>query len=443
MARIAMIMLSIFVFLFSEASSEVPELLSYQGVLLDSAGNPLTDSANITFTIYDLPTGGNVYWQETQEVGFNQSGRFVVLLGAVNPMGDSVFNDPVRWIGIQVEGDIELSPRIRIVSVGYSHRIGTIDGGSGGTISGNVGIDGDLLVSEKATIGPDNSNTGVNAFVVGRDNTADDSLAAIGGGRYNIASGKSSTIGGGFDNNALGRYSTVAGGAYNSATDTAAFAGGGMSNSADGAYSVVAGGNSNGATGRNSFIGGGQVNSAVADGATLGGGIENIASGIASTVGGGAGVYAQGDYSTACGGAGVVANGNYAIAAGGYNNYAHGEYSSVIGGQHNIASGSHSFAAGLKAHALHNGAFVWADHIDANFESTAENQFLIRALGGVGVGTASPQGALDVSSTTGALIVPRMTAAQRDSLTAVNGMIIYNTSDNQFNFYENGAWVTK
>jgi hypothetical protein len=63
--------------------------------------------------------------------------------------------------------------------------------------------------------------------------------------------------------------------------------------------------------------------------------------------------------------------------------------------------------------------------------------------GNIGIGTTSPQGALDVSSTTGAFIVPRMTTAQRDALTAVNGMIIYNTTDNQFNFRENGVWVTK
>ncbi len=61
----------------------------------------------------------------------------------------------------------------------------------------------------------------------------------------------------------------------------------------------------------------------------------------------------------------------------------------------------------------------------------------------VGIGTSSPQGALDVNSTTGAFIVPRMSTAQRDALTAVNGMIIYNTTTNQFNFYENSAWVTK
>ena len=63
--------------------------------------------------------------------------------------------------------------------------------------------------------------------------------------------------------------------------------------------------------------------------------------------------------------------------------------------------------------------------------------------GSLGIGTSTPQGALDVNSTAGALIVPRMSTEQRDALTAVNGMIIYNISTEQFNFYENGAWVTK
>ncbi|MFA4817989.1 MAG: hypothetical protein WC608_04695 [Parcubacteria group bacterium] len=67
----------------------------------------------------------------------------------------------------------------------------------------------------------------------------------------------------------------------------------------------------------------------------------------------------------------------------------------------------------------------------------------IKNDGKVGIGTTTPQGALDVASTTGALIVPRMTTAQRDALAPVNGMIIYNATTNQFNFRENGAWVLK
>lgn len=83
----------------------------------------------------------------------------------------------------------------------------------------------------------------------------------------------------------------------------------------------------------------------------------------------------------------------------------------------------------------------------AGASGTADNaptvKMAILGNGNVGIGTTNPQGALDVSSTTGALIVPRMTTVQRDALTAVNGMIIYNTTTDQFNFREAGAWVTK
>ena len=61
----------------------------------------------------------------------------------------------------------------------------------------------------------------------------------------------------------------------------------------------------------------------------------------------------------------------------------------------------------------------------------------------VGIGTETPQGALDVVSTTGALIVPRMTATQMGVLSEIPGSIIYNITDDQFYFYEGTAWVTK
>lgn len=41
----------------------------------------------------------------------------------------------------------------------------------------------------------------------------------------------------------------------------------------------------------------------------------------------------------------------------------------------------------------------------------------------------------------GAPILPSYTTAGRDALSAVNGMIIYNTTTNAVNAYENGAWV--
>jgi hypothetical protein len=93
-----------------------------------------------------------------------------------------------------------------------------------------------------------------------------------------------------------------------------------------------------------------------------------------------------------------------------------------------------------------NGSF--GNSVVVNGILTSQSDFFFpggaaKSSGSVGIGTTNPQGALDVNSTTGAFIVPRMTTAQRDALTAVNGMIIYNTTNNQFNFYENGAWVLK
>jgi len=38
------------------------------------------------------------------------------------------------------------------------------------------------------------------------------------------------------------------------------------------------------------------------------------------------------------------------------------------------------------------------------------------------------------------LQVPQLTTAQRDALTPVNGMLIYNSTTNQFERYQNGAW---
>lgn len=62
--------------------------------------------------------------------------------------------------------------------------------------------------------------------------------------------------------------------------------------------------------------------------------------------------------------------------------------------------------------------------------------------GRVGIGTTPATSALlDLSSTTGALILTRLTTTQRNALTAINGMVIYNITDDKFQGYEAGAWV--
>ena len=60
----------------------------------------------------------------------------------------------------------------------------------------------------------------------------------------------------------------------------------------------------------------------------------------------------------------------------------------------------------------------------------------------VGIGTASPatSALLELASTIGALLVTRMTTTQKNALTPVNGMIVYDSTLGKFQGYEAGAW---
>lgn len=72
-----------------------------------------------------------------------------------------------------------------------------------------------------------------------------------------------------------------------------------------------------------------------------------------------------------------------------------------------------------------------------------EPKITLATNGNVGIGATSPasSAALEVASTTGAVLLPRMTSTERDALSAANGMLIYNTTTNKFQGYENGAWT--
>jgi len=64
----------------------------------------------------------------------------------------------------------------------------------------------------------------------------------------------------------------------------------------------------------------------------------------------------------------------------------------------------------------------------------------------VGIGMSNPASTLDVTgnvkiSGANELLLGSMTTTQRNALTAANGMIIYNSTDNKFQGYENGGWA--
>jgi len=70
---------------------------------------------------------------------------------------------------------------------------------------------------------------------------------------------------------------------------------------------------------------------------------------------------------------------------------------------------------------------------------------VIRESGNVLIGTETnvTSALLQLGGTTGALLLSRLTTDQRDVdlTTPINGMILYNSSTNKFQGYENGTWV--
>lgn len=259
-----------------------------------------------------------------------------------------------------------------------------------------------------------------------------DSPNVIGGSFANlttVAVYGATIAGGGGDlvfNRVTDSYGAIGGGYANTAGDNAgtindrtfATVGGGGGNSASGWRSTVGGGWYNVASGESSTVGGGHVNQASGLGAAIGGGHSNMASTSYSTVAGGDNNQVAGTGGTVGGGASNWAS-TYAVVAGGRDNTAN-PYGIVPGGQFNFAGGSYSLAAGRRAKAYYDGDFVWADSTDADFGAAAANQFIVRASGGVGLGTNAPDNQLHVTEAINASATPANHVAQIENTSTGN-----------------------
>ncbi|MCI5054740.1 MAG: hypothetical protein MRY83_01460 [Flavobacteriales bacterium] len=80
------------------------------------------------------------------------------------------------------------------------------------------------------------------------------------------------------------------------------------------------------------------------------------------------------------------------------------------------------------------------DNTDFVIRSNNNERLRIKSTGEIGVGTTNPGGAFEVNSTTGGFIPPRMTTAQKNAITAVDGMIVWDTDLNCLSFFGNSSW---
>jgi hypothetical protein len=280
-----------------------------------------------------------------------------------------------------------------------------------------------------ATIGGGNNNTNNGGYstIGGGENNAISGFAAdstIGGGGGNAirVSSYGSTIAGGYSNSISGITSGgtnfIGGGQGNTidSSENSTISGGGLNLIFLSSYAAVGGGEGNSGLGQWDTIGGGQSNQIFGLAATISGGSQNtISSARYSFIGGGLSntISRFADNSTIAGGeanlistnaaSSSILGGQYnAVGAGGINATVAGGYNNVAGGQNSfaagyqsIAEGYASFALGASAQASNNYSFVWSDGVP--FPSTADYQFLIHALHGVGINKNNPTSALDVN----------------------------------------------
>ncbi|HWX20207.1 MAG TPA: tail fiber domain-containing protein [Candidatus Binatia bacterium] len=343
----------------------------------------------------------------------NHSGIVNVAGGAaVNSVGAGVYGATIAGGGAN---NYFGSPGTNSVVADF----GTVGGGSGNLASGSDNYyTTPLLGYSTVGGGVSNSATGSGSFVGGggygagifAGNVASGDASVVSGGLGNTASGGHygfTTVGGGYGNTASFSYATVAGGFGNTASLNDTTVGGGAQNTASGVMATVAGGYHNAAIGQASTVAGGYYNTSsipTSGFSTVGGGSYNTASGTGygySTVGGGTQNTASGDYSTVSGGYNNTASSQQGTVGGGYGNTASGASAVVPGGAGNVAKGAASFAAGNGAQALNDDCFIWSDGEVYPFSSSAPNQFLVYAGGGVGIGTNHPQAQLHVTSSGG------------------------------------------
>lgn len=359
------------------AQAIVGNAFTYQGSLVKD-GAAVTDSCNFQFGLWDDLSGGSQIgvFQTVNGVTVT-NGSFAANLNGGNQFGSAPFTGSARYLSIAVQCSTDasfvlLSPRVALNPVPYALALPglwTQQNATSPNIIGGYSGNSIAPAGEGITISGGGSSTGPNA--------ATGNYSVIGGGRKNTASALEATVGGGADNAAGGAASTVSGGLSNSATGSDSTVSGGIGNEASGDRAVIGGGSGNSASGDDTVIGGGKDNTVVDNYSVIGGGQNNQANNSNVTISGG--------NTNAAGGA-------LSTIGGGVNNVADGYAATIPGGNTNTAQGDYSFSAGRLAGALHNGTFVWGDSTNAEVSSTGDNQFIVRASGGVTMYTSSGLG---------------------------------------------------
>ncbi len=165
--------------------AQIPGTLSYQGILVDAGGAPVTDGNHtVTFSFFTGATGGIAVFSRGPFTVTTYKGMFTFVIGTGTPAGNTVLptitSDP-NYIGasqyyVEVVADgVTLSPRVQLSSVPYAFQAQNVS---------NVGI----------TSSPNKVAVGVNSGIA---NTTGDQNTFVGNeaGKFNTTASTNSFFG--------------------------------------------------------------------------------------------------------------------------------------------------------------------------------------------------------------------------------------------------------
>jgi hypothetical protein len=126
-----------------------------------------------------------------------------------------------------------------------------------------------------------------------------------------------------------------------------------------------------------------------------------------------------------------TAIGNRAMSGGG---------ATAVSGDNNIAIGSYSLLASLSSS---NQITFWVGGSPGYNALTrfTGGQWLLNNTTSAVTAAPNASAAFEVNGTTGGILFPRLTTAQRDALTAVAGMVVWNTTTTKLEVYDGAAWT--
>jgi len=132
--------------------AEVPNYVNYQGRVTDDGGQPVNGSKFMKFKIYGSPSEDDSLWSSGLQAIMIVGGLFDYKLGSNVALPEDLFkgNNP-RYLGVTVDTDVEIAPRIQFITVPFAYHAAISDSASPDSdweisgydiyrIDGNVGI---------------------------------------------------------------------------------------------------------------------------------------------------------------------------------------------------------------------------------------------------------------------------------------------------------------